>query len=222
MTPRLRPRLVHRQAGRGETDSWYWENQLVTDHTSCCELGRRLPWPEATIANAVAIGVAKAAEADADAELLSLKPEVDNILGEWVCQMTKDCLDHKEWAKVHRAKFGFEPGDKIKAAWSPAYDCDVRLLIHEFHSGMSEDEQELRHWDRITDKLYPLAEKVLSFKASTLDGLRLQTRVLIIYHNEIWPADQPSHRCSPPRCLLGANFSTGGVSGDPNGRPSSY
>jgi hypothetical protein len=129
---------------------------------------------------------------DADAELLSLKPEVDDVLGDWIRQMTKDCLDHKEWASVHRAKFGFELGesDELEANWSAAeraaYDRELRRLIGESHAGRSEDELELRHWDRIHDKLNPIVDKVLSYTASTLEGLRLQTRVLIIYHQEIW------------------------------------
>jgi hypothetical protein len=70
-------------------------------------------------------------------------------------------------------------------------------LINEFHSGMSEDEGNLGHWDRLNDKLNPVAEKILSYKASTLDGLRLQTRALIIYNNEIWDGetDEPDEAC---------------------------
>jgi hypothetical protein len=143
-----------------------------------------------TVANAVAIGAAKAGEVGADAELLSLKPEVDDVLNEWIRQFTKDCLDHREFERMHLAHFGFERDDAPEVdRQNPeyiAYDRELMRLIHEHHSGRSEDELDLCHWDRLTDKLYPLAEKVLSYNASTLDGLRLQTRTLIIYHNEIW------------------------------------
>jgi hypothetical protein len=142
-----------------------------------------------TAANAVAIGMAKAGD---DAELLSLKPEVDDVLREWIRQMTKDCFDRREFERKHLAKFGFErdESDSLEVEWSKeeraAYDRDLMRLIHEHHSGRSEDELELRHWDRIHDKLNPVVDNVLSYTASTSEGLRLQTRVLIIYHQEIW------------------------------------
>ena len=143
-----------------------------------------------TVANAVAIGMAKAGQGGDDAELLSLKPEVDDVLGEWIRQSTKDCLNHREFERLHLAEFGFKRDDAPELDWNDpeylAYDRDLMQLIHEFHSEDSEDEADLGHWDRITDKLYPLAERVLSCKASTLDGLRLQTRTLIIYYQEIW------------------------------------
>jgi hypothetical protein len=143
-----------------------------------------------TAINAVAIGMAKAAGADADAELLSLKPEVDDVLGDWIRQTTKDCLERREFERAHLAKFGFEQDDAPEPDWKDpeyvAYGREVMRLINEFHSGKSDDEADLDHWDRITDRLYPLAEEVLSYKASTLEGLRLQTRTLIIYYQEIW------------------------------------
>jgi hypothetical protein len=127
---------------------------------------------------------------DGDAELLSLKPEVDDVLGEWIRQKTEDCLRHQELEGLHLAKFGFGRDGAPEPDWDDpeyvAYVRALRQLIHEFHSGDSDDEADLVHWDRINDKLDPLAEKVLSCKASTLEGLRLQTRVLIIYHAEIW------------------------------------
>jgi hypothetical protein len=173
-----------------------------------------------TAVNALAIGVAKAGETDADAELLSLKPEVDDVLGDWIRQMTKDSIERREWVNLHVAKFGFEPGDKPEIDWNDpefvAYDRDVRRLISEHHSGRSEDELELRHWDRIHDKLNPLVDKVLSYTASTLEGLRLQTRVLIIYYNEIWsPLNWEADESDQPEmcaffaslcCVLGVPF----------------
>jgi hypothetical protein len=126
-----------------------------------------------------------------DAELLSFKPEVDQLLGEWIRQKTKDRLKNREFEGLHLAKFGFGRDDAPEVDWKDpefiAYDREFRCLIDEFYSGESDDELELEHWDLIHDKLYPLAKNVLSHQATTLDGLRLQTRVLIIYHNnEIW------------------------------------
>jgi hypothetical protein len=140
---------------------------------------------------------------DADAELLSLKPDVDDVLGQWIRQYTKDWVDHQEFEKAHLARFGFGRDDAPErdAPEYVAYDREIRRLISEYHAGRSEDELELRHWDRLTDKLYPLAEEVLSYDANTLDGLRLQTRVLIIYHQEIWsPLSWSDDESSHPMC----------------------
>ncbi len=127
---------------------------------------------------------------DADTELLSLKPEVDDVLGEWIRQTTKDCFNRGEFERKHLAKFGFERREAPEVDRDDpeyvAYDRELMRLIHEHHSGRTEDELELRHWDRLHEKLSPLAEEVLSYNARTLDGLRLQTRVQIICHNEIW------------------------------------
>jgi hypothetical protein len=134
------------------------------------------------------------ASPDADAELLSLKPEFDDAFSEWVRQFTKDCLDHRELERLHLAKFGFERDGAPELDWDDpvyvAYDREFRHLIHEHHSGRSKDELELGHWDRLNDKINPLAGEILSYTASTLDGLRLQTRALLIYENEIW---NPAH-----------------------------
>ena len=142
-----------------------------------------------------------------DTELLSLKPEVDNALGEWIFQYTKDCRDHREFERLHLAKFGFEQhGDDAPEVDRDdpeylAYDRELRRLIHEHHSGRSQDELELRHWDRINNKLIPLVDEVLSYNASTLDGLRLQTRVLIIYLHEIWsPTRWSDDESDHPMC----------------------
>jgi hypothetical protein len=138
---------------------------------------------------------------DADAELLSLKPEFDDVFSEWVRQKTIDLVEEQEWVRVHLAKFGFARDDAPEPDWEDpeyaAYNRDLRQLINEFYSGMSEDEGNLGHWDRLNDKLNPVAEKILSYKASTLDGLRLQTRALIIYNNEIWDreTDEPDEAC---------------------------
>jgi hypothetical protein len=141
------------------------------------------------VAAANALGVTPAGD---DAELLSLKPRFDDVFGDFVRQMTKDGVDQQKWARVHRAKFGFDPGDsdELEINWSvaerAAYDREIRRLIGEFHIGRSEDELELRHWDRLHSKINPLAEKILSYEASTLDGLRLQTRALLLYDTDIW------------------------------------
>jgi hypothetical protein len=129
-----------------------------------------------TAVNAVAIGLAKAGEAGDDAELLSLKPEVDDVLDEWIRQMKKDCVDHQEFERLHLARFGFEQDDAPEVDWKDpeylAYDRDLMRLIHEHHSGRSEDELDLNHWGRLYERLYPLAEKALSYRASTVEGLR--------------------------------------------------
>jgi hypothetical protein len=127
---------------------------------------------------------------EVDAELLSLKAEFDEVFSEYVHQLTKDCLNRREFERLHLAKFGFERADAPETDWKdpeyPAYDRELRRLINEHNSEKSEDERELRHWDRIHDKLHPIAGEILSYKASTLDGLRLQTRALIVFQSEIW------------------------------------
>lgn len=144
------------------------------------------------IANAAVLGLAD--EVGDDAELLALKPQVDDALGEWIFQHTKDCRDRREFGRLHLARFGFELDDAPEIDWNDpgylAYDREIRRLVDEHHSGRSQDELDLGHWDRIHNKLSPLVDEVLSYNASTLDGLRLQTRVLIICQHEIW---SPTH-----------------------------
>jgi hypothetical protein len=139
-----------------------------------------------TLATALSLSTAT----DGDSELLSLKPEFDVVSSDWIRQLTKDCLDHQEFERLHLAKFGFERADAPEANWKDpeynAYDRELRCLIGEHHSGRREDELDLGHWDRLHDRMNPLAIEILSYEASTLDGLRLQTRALLIYHNEIW------------------------------------
>jgi hypothetical protein len=163
------------------------------------------------VAPAVAVANSLGGTPDGDdAELLSLKPEFDDVVSEWVRQMTKDCIDDREWVKLHLATFGLEPdeSDELEVDWSDperaAYGRGVSQLINEFHSGRSEDELELGHWDRLHDKINPLAEKILSYKASTLDGLRLQTRTLIIYDTDIWLS--PLEGSEPRMCAFFASL----------------
>jgi len=145
-----------------------------------------------TAVNLAAVTMAKADGSDADAELLSLKPEFDDVSNEWIRQTTKDCVEHQEWERRHLATFGFKRSERneLELNWSVAerasYNRAVGELIDELHAGKSEDELELVHWDRINDKINPLAGEILSYTASTLDGLRLQTRALLIYENQIW------------------------------------
>lgn len=59
------------------------------------------------VAPAVAVANSLGGTPDGDdAELLSLKPEFDDVVSEWVRQMTKDCIDDREWVKLHLATFG--------------------------------------------------------------------------------------------------------------------
>jgi hypothetical protein len=89
----------------------------------------------------------------------------------------------------------------------PEYEDAVIRLIREHHSGRSEDKLEVRHWDRIHKKFYPLAEQVLSYKASTLEGVRLQTRALLVYHNEIW-VDLSEDNAEPEQPVMCAFFAS--------------
>ena len=158
-----------------------------------------------TVANAVAIGMAKAGQGGDDTELLSLKPEVDDVLGEWIFQYDEGLFDHGEFEGCISLNSALSGGDAPEVDRDDpeyvAYDRELMRLIHEHHSGRSEDELELRHWDRIHDKLSPVVDEVLSYNASTLEGLRLQTRVLIIYHQEIWnPLSWSDDESDHPMC----------------------
>jgi hypothetical protein len=142
-----------------------------------------------TAANGLAI---VATSPSGDAELLALKPEFDRIFDTWLAKKLSEHANQREYVANHVRVFGFPPEDApaidwddaeyvtYDATWKQKYDEELRT------TGDARDPN-LDDWDEIHEVLFPLADEVLSHTATTVDGLRLQTRALIsAYDSETW------------------------------------
>jgi hypothetical protein len=139
-----------------------------------------------TAANGLAIA---ATSPSGDAELLALKPEFDRLFDEWVWRQLRNQAEHKDYVARHERVFGFPPAD------APDRGDPERAAYNVLRDKMDDDyphrDPDLKEWTEFHAAFNPLVDKVLSHTATTLDGLKLQTRALIVgYDVETWqPAE---------------------------------
>jgi hypothetical protein len=126
-----------------------------------------------------------------DSELFAHKPAFDRLFNEWVCLKLASHAEHEEHEVWHQKVFGFRQKER------PDIDCDdpewVAYIdtyreLRRRAGGTEADEPS--KWDALTKVFYPLADDILAYKATTIEGLRLQVRALISAYEETWNPDE--------------------------------
>lgn len=144
----------------------------------------------AGLAGAAVAGVAPAiAVAGDDAELLALKAKFDPLFATWVNMKVEERDRHNSIVELYERATGLRYVDHPATNWDDpvfvahqrAWDKSIRDYYRE-HDGQSESDA----WDDLLAELNPLASEILSYNASTIDGLRLQLRAMISAYDESW------------------------------------
>jgi hypothetical protein len=153
-------------------------------------LSRRSALAGLSVAAAAGITPAIAATAAGDdAELLALKAKFDPLFSTWVAMKIAERENHKEFLALYERETGLRWDDQPAINWAdPAFvACDnarnkCSEMLGDYNVGPNGGDA----WDELVDKLDPLADKILSYNACTLDGLRLQLQALISAYDETW------------------------------------
>jgi hypothetical protein len=126
-----------------------------------------------------------------DAYLLALGRQLEPIIQQWLAQMA---LDRTERA-IHDTKVEQLTG--ISAHEAPPYSKDAAYwTIHETVPHDQPDLQIDETWTNIHAHLFPLCENILSRRAHTLEGLRVQTIAVSLAAAELW--DRGHNHDGPP------------------------
>jgi hypothetical protein len=156
----------------------------------------------AGLAGAAVAGVAPAiAVAGDDSELLSLKAKFDPLFATWVKMKIVDRNDHNVLVELFERATGLRFADRPAIDWDDPVFAAYQKAWEKFVDDYRCEQDDARNedaWDNLLAELNPLASEILSYNASTLEGLRLQFRALISAYNEAWePAgyedEQPEH-----------------------------
>jgi hypothetical protein len=184
----------------------------VTTNPSRRVLLAGVPAAAVTVAWGRERALSKPATGD-DAELLALKAKFDPVFAKWVAQKIADREEHKSFVGLYERETRLKWDDRPAIDWNdPTWVAcnDAMNRCNEIMGRYEEDRDEddeyeglasarVFAWDELCAELNPLAADILSYNASTLDGLRLQLRALISAYNETWePAgtdenDEPDH-----------------------------
>ena len=134
-------------------------------------------------------------------ELLRHKPAFDRLFDEWVRLKIAFQAAHEEHEAWHQSAFGFKRRHAPDIDWGdPAWVSYHNAFQELYRSRYGIAADEPSEWDRFTDVFYPLADKILAYTATSIEGLRLQLRALISsYDNETWnPAEYDEDEPSEP------------------------
>ncbi len=131
-----------------------------------------------------------------DAELLALSPQLDRICEQWLAQRALDDEDHA----IFEARVFAETGIAYRDA--PAITDEnrntgywaARDKILEENPRDDDPDPELTEWDQIHDRMYPLVDKILAYKAQTVAGLAVQAQAMAVCHPELWDEDEEGFR----------------------------
>jgi Phage related protein len=158
-----------------------------------------------------------------DAELLALKAKFDPLFATWVAMSAAERERHRLCVGLYERETGLKWDDRPAINWNdPAFVASDEAWqrasdMFDHAEDEDEDEDEREPWEKLLDKLNPLAAEILSYNASTLDGLRLQLRALISAYNETWEPAGTDDEDEEPEYPCMRNFieSAAGVLGVP-------
>jgi hypothetical protein len=124
-----------------------------------------------------------------DAELLALGAQLDRICEQWLAERA---LDDKDRA-IFEARVFAETGIAYRDA--PAITDENRdtgywAIRDKVIDETPHHDPDLMEWGRIHDRMYPLVDKILGYKAQTVAGLAVQVQAIAISHTELWDEDE--------------------------------
>jgi hypothetical protein len=127
-----------------------------------------------------------------DSELLALKPRFDQLWNEWIARTVAEAAEQRSWIAAISVETGIKSKPEINwndPTWIAWDTASSKLLDQEIESGRDLEEEE-RRFNRFIDVSGSLAKEIIcSYHATTLDGLRLQARALMLEdYDTIWSA----------------------------------
>jgi cell pole-organizing protein PopZ len=141
----------------------------------------------ATVPAAPAVAALTVNPESPDADLLALGVQLDRIAEEVSAQRAIDQVNQDAFEAKVEERTGIAHGD------APAFDENDPSGYWEIRKAVAQDgtgtPDENNPWNPIHDRLFPLAEDILSRKAQTVAGLAVQTRTITMARGDLWDAD---------------------------------
>jgi hypothetical protein len=126
---------------------------------------------------------------DADADLLALTVSFDPLFDAWRNMFVQQDADLEELNEHLRRKTGRSRAEADRLARdSPELAAYREILMNECE-GRERHHYDPDAWEPVSDRFYAVAEEILSYRASTRQGLALQVRAFISSYSEIWEDD---------------------------------
>jgi hypothetical protein len=123
-----------------------------------------------------------------DAELLALKAKFDPLFAVWVALKIAEREEHEQFVLIYQRETGLSFDDRPAINWDDPAWVACQEAMKGCHQMLRKEDKKSPawDWDNLQAELDPLADDILSYNASTLDGLRLQLRALISAYDETW------------------------------------
>jgi hypothetical protein len=126
---------------------------------------------------------------DADAELLALTVSFDPLFEAWRNMFVQQEEDLQEFNERLQRETGMSRAEANRlTSGSPELAAYCQIL-HECAGDREFKHYDREAWEPISDRFYAVAEEILSYRASTREGLALQVRAFISSYSEIWEDD---------------------------------
>lgn len=132
------------------------------------------------------------ASLDDDAELLALTVSFDPLFESWRNMFVQQGTDVEEFEKYLQRKAGMSRAEADRLdRHSPEYAAYHRILDECIYDrrGEGSDHYDSEAWEPVSDRFYDIANEILSYRASTREGLALQVRAFISSYSEVWEDD---------------------------------
>jgi len=134
--------------------------------------------------------------ANPDFKLLQMGAKLKILIGEYLALEERENRRHAAWeAACVAAGLPDKPG-RLSDDNYRAYQAK-RSSLRAYSAEDEEDPENPDGWvalqNKITDRLYPLVDKILSCKAHTLAGLAVQAEAISCHHNESAAVEEGTH-----------------------------
>jgi len=124
-----------------------------------------------------------------DADLLALGVQLDRIAEEVHAQRTIDQASQDAFELKVEKITGIARRDVPAIDENdPSGYWEIRKAIAQDGTGIPDEDNP---WNPIHDRLFPLAEDILSRKAQTIAGLAVQTRAVVLAAADVWEQETP-------------------------------
>jgi hypothetical protein len=138
-----------------------------------------------TAANSLAIA------GNADSDLLSLAAEFSPLFASWRKMTIKQTADLDAFNEFLEQEAGMSRDEAYCLDRdSPELEA-YREILHRCASAVDRPRRsyESEAWEPVKDRFYELAEDILSYEASTREGLALQATAFVSSYSEVWESD---------------------------------
>ena len=134
------------------------------------------------VVNAAVLDIARANAGGDDAELLSLKPRFDLLYDRWTAKMVAEAKDYFAWVAAIKRETGL--ADRPEIDWDDPDYVAWHAAGDKLHAD-NRTNKEIEREENLSPELDELSNKILSYRATTLDGVKLQTRAILAGYNDV-------------------------------------